>query len=380
MKALFVDDDPVVLGTLRRGLLEHGAKLDCQFAFTIVDAMAALEREPFDAVICDLATREMDGTALLQVVADRHPSTLRIILSARTDEEAALRAAPVAHEFLNKKVGVDVIIDTIERGLHRRDSLVGGSGLADLVGRVGALPAPPELFVRLGQVMNDPNASSAAVSAVLQSSPVVVAKLLQLVNSSFFAAPQRIVTVEAAVARLGLRLVRAVVLTEGVFADDDGNGVYSLAHQRRGRFEAAAAMTAAQAISTRGPIRETAVTAALLANIGVPLLASVAPELAIWIRDRVEAGVDQVASELEIMGTTHAAFAGHVLSIWNLPDDVVDAVSRHHDAPTAWDAQGITAVAWGITEKRHVDVEALRDFGTPPSSLAMVRELVGARR
>ena len=380
MKALFVDDDPVVLSTLRRGLFENGTKLECQFAFTIVDAMAALDREPFDAIICDLATREMDGAALLQVVADRHPSTLRIMLSAHTDENAALRAAAVAHEFLNKNVAVDVLVDTIQRGLHRRDSLVGGSGLAALVGRVGALPAPPELFLRLGEVMNDPNASSAAVSAVLQSSPVVVGKLLQLVNSSFFATPQRIVTLEAAVARLGLRLVRAVVLTEGVFAEDDGNGVYSLAHQRRGRFEAAAAMTAAQAISTRGPDRETAVTASLLANIGVPLLASVAPELAMWIRDRVEAGVDQITSELEVMGISHAAFAGHVLSIWNLPDDVVDAVARHHDAPTAWDAHGITSVAWRITEKRHVDVEALRSLDIPPSSLAMVRELVGARR
>ena len=139
-------------------------------------------------------------------------------------------------------------------------------------------------------------------------------------------------------------------------------------------------MTAAQAISTRGPDRETAVTASLLANIGVPLLASVAPELAMWIRDRVEAGVDQITSELEVMGISHAAFAGHVLSIWNLPDDVVDAVARHHDAPTAWDAHGITSVAWRITEKRHVDVEALRSLDIPPSSLAMVRELVGARR
>ncbi|HEY1097765.1 MAG TPA: HDOD domain-containing protein [Myxococcota bacterium] len=378
MKALFVDDDPVVLGALRRGLMARPDTGDCQFAYTVTDALAALERDAFDAVVCDISMRGLDGATLLQQVADLHPGALRVILSAASDDTAVLRAAPVAHEFVSKQADVGVVVETIRRGLERREQMGNGTGITALIGRIGALPAPPDLFVRLDEVTADPNASSASVSAVLQGAPVVVARLLQLVNSSFFASPSPIVTLDAAIARLGLRLVRAVVLADGLFADD-GNGVYSTAHQRRGRFEAAAAMTAAQAISMRGASRETAVTAALLANIGVPLLATVAPELATWIRDRVDAGADQLATELEVLGTTHAAFAGHVLAAWNLPPDVVSAVAHHHARPTTWDAQAIVCTAWQITEKKAVDIEALRDLGAPSSSLAMVRELVGAR-
>jgi HD-like signal output (HDOD) protein len=375
MKVLLIDDEAMVLSGLRRALMPHREELQCHFAETVDDALALLEREPFDVVVSDMRMPVMDGAQLLQIVADKYPATLRIILSGQTGEEAAMRAVPVAHQFLSKPCPVEALIEAIHRGSAQREAQNRGHGLASLVGRVGSLPAPPDLFLQLGRVMADPRSNSAAVSAVLQRSPVVVAKLLQLVNTSFFAAPQRIVSLDAAVARLGLRLVRAVVLTEGVFADEDGHGVYSIADQRRGRSEAATAMAAAQAMAGPGAMRDTAVTASLLANIGTPLLATVAPELATWIRDAVAGGADPLMSELNILGTTHAAFASHILTLWNLPVEVVDAVAKHHDPQTEWGAPMVTAFAWAIAEHRPIDLEAAKAAGAPANALSTLQEL-----
>lgn len=376
MKVLFVDDDMMVLSGVRRSLFSH-RDLECQYAASAEDALEALERGPFDVVVSDMRMPDMDGAGLLAVVAQRWPATLRIILSGQTGEAAALRAVPVAHQFLSKPCPTELLLETIRSGTRQRESPAAGPGLAALVGRVGALPAPPTLFVELGTVMANPNADNAAIGRVLQRAPVVVAKLLQLVNSSFFATPQRIVGVEQAVSRLGLRIVRALALTEGVFANENGNSVYSPSQLQRLRDEAVVAMTTAAAIST-GSIRDTAVTASLLAEIGVPLLAAAAPELAIAVRDAVDAGADQTESELAITGTTHAAFAAHILSLWNLPLDVVDAVARHHEPPGAWNAATVVSLAWAIAQRKPVDLDLVAAAGAPHTSLVALRELVHA--
>jgi len=377
MNVLFVDDNVLVLSGLRRALYPHRAAFTSHFASTVADALETLAEGDFNVIVSDMRMPDMDGAELLRQVAELYPATLRIILSGQTGEDAALRAVAVAHQFLSKPCPIETLVEAIQRGAAQRE-VENVGGLAALVGRVGALPVAPSLFVTLGEVMADPNADASAVAAVLQRSPLVVAKLLQLVNSSFFSAPQRIIGLEAAIARLGLRIVRAVVITEGVF-ESGGAGVYSVEQQKRFLDEASTAMAAVQAMAAAGPARDTALTAALLAHIGVPLLASVAPELAIRVRDAVAAGAQLADCEQAITGTTHAAFAAHILSLWNLPTDVVDAVAHHHDLPTSWDPAAMVHFAWALAEHRPVDLDLARAIGAPPPGIAMLQELRDAR-
>ena len=65
-------------------------------------ALRELEREPFDVVVSRHADARHRRRELLGLVQERIPATVRIILSGQPGFEAAVRAVPVAHQFLAK--------------------------------------------------------------------------------------------------------------------------------------------------------------------------------------------------------------------------------------------------------------------------------------
>ncbi|HEY1098019.1 MAG TPA: HDOD domain-containing protein, partial [Myxococcota bacterium] len=325
-------------------------------------ALADLAVEPVDVVVSDMRMPTCDGAELLRRVAQGHPETIRIILSGQTSEDAALRAAPVAHRFLSKPCSPELLVDAIGRLTAQKQRYSGT--LARLVGQVQALPAPPTLFVTLDALMADPAAGVGDVTALIKSAPLVAAKLLQLVNSSFFLASQTITSVDAAISRLGLRLVRAVVVSEGVFSTMRTHADLVEAARRHG----AVAMELAARIAP-AQLRDASVTAALLARIGLPLLATVAPEHLDEIRAAVDAGAHPAVIERFTIGATCDALAAHVLSMWNLPAEVVDAVAMHRHEPAAWDVRGIVAVAARLADGLPVDIEGLRSIGAPAAAI-----------
>jgi CheY-like chemotaxis protein len=79
---LVVDDDPEFLGFVRDGLA--GAQV--VVAHTPVEALWLLEHQAFQAVVCDLVLRSVDGRHVLDVVRERWPSTARILVTGFGDQ------------------------------------------------------------------------------------------------------------------------------------------------------------------------------------------------------------------------------------------------------------------------------------------------------
>src|SRR5437870_3924710 len=98
-RILFVDDEPNVLGGLRRMLRPLHQEWTTAFAEGGTLALATLEKEPFDVVVSDMRMPGMDGAQLLEAVRQRYPHMVRIILSGQCDEESGLRALRVAHQM-----------------------------------------------------------------------------------------------------------------------------------------------------------------------------------------------------------------------------------------------------------------------------------------
>jgi YesN/AraC family two-component response regulator len=65
-------------------------------------ALAELASEPFDVVVSDMRMPVMTGAELLQLIRQRHPETVRLVLSGHSEFERTLAAAPFAHQFLAK--------------------------------------------------------------------------------------------------------------------------------------------------------------------------------------------------------------------------------------------------------------------------------------
>jgi len=84
----------------------------------------------------------IDGAALLEIVREKYPNVLRIVLSGYTELEASYRAVPVAHQFLLKPCDPDALRGAIQRATSLI-AVLNSKMLAGLVGSLQDLPSVP---------------------------------------------------------------------------------------------------------------------------------------------------------------------------------------------------------------------------------------------
>ena len=75
--------------------------------------------------------------------------------------------------------------------------------LATIVKKIDTLPTLPTTFASISSLIQNPKTSANDISEIISKDQVLTARLLQLVNSSFYGFPGRITTVSAAVVILG---------------------------------------------------------------------------------------------------------------------------------------------------------------------------------
>lgn len=123
-QVLLVDDEPAVVDGLRVALRRepfatHGAT-------SAAEALALMERVPIDVVLSD---EEMPGTAgseLLARVRERHPDTVRVILTGRGSLTAAIRAINegAIFKYLTKPCSPAEVATTLRAALAERHAAV----------------------------------------------------------------------------------------------------------------------------------------------------------------------------------------------------------------------------------------------------------------
>src|ERR1700690_3600413 len=117
-RVLFVDDEPQILEGLRHRLHRQRKQWEMLFAESGKAALKILAHEPVDVIITDMRMPQMDGATLLTKVKELYPRVVRIVLSGHAELETALRAVPVAHQFLNKPSEPGVIEGVVERACN----------------------------------------------------------------------------------------------------------------------------------------------------------------------------------------------------------------------------------------------------------------------
>src|SRR4051812_47089494 len=89
---------------------------------------------------------------------------------------------------------------------------------SDLLAKLQDIPTLPAVAMRVNQLINDPTSSSADIAEVLKKDQVLTAKILRLVNSSYYAIPGGVSDVQRALAFLGFNTLAQLVLGISVFS------------------------------------------------------------------------------------------------------------------------------------------------------------------
>lgn len=348
-RVLFVDDDAIVLEGLRRLLEPQSDQWEMSFAGGGQAALTLMEATPFDVIVSDMKMPGMDGAELLQRVCERHPNVVRIVLAGQKEMEGALRAASVAHQFLLKPCDPNMLRVAVARATSLSDVL-SSKLLASIVGSVKDLPVLPRTYFSLREKLGDPNVAMTDVVKLVEQDVAISAKILQLVNSSFFALPREVTQIRTAVSLLGADMLQNLVLSASVFKVFEGAAkLPGFSFDEMYAHSQLVAKIAA-AIPVPSHIHGTAVVAALLHDVGKLVLATrSAKHFERALSGALAERRPLFEVEEQLMKVSHAEVGAYLLSLWGLPSPVVEAVAHHHHPERVphemLDAVGVVHVA-----------------------------------
>jgi len=131
---LVVDDEPVARQSLTDILRLEGYTVN-----SVPNGQAAVEyvrTHPVELLIVDLRMPGMDGLEVVQVVNQVSPETEVILLTAFGSTESAIQALRLRiHDYLLKPVPPSQVVNSVKKGLTRRDARLkmrGGPSVVDV--------------------------------------------------------------------------------------------------------------------------------------------------------------------------------------------------------------------------------------------------------
>ncbi|MBW2340904.1 MAG: HDOD domain-containing protein [Deltaproteobacteria bacterium] len=196
------------------------------------------------------------------------------------------------------------------------------------------LPSLPTIYLQISEAINRPNSSARDIAKVISKDTSLSARLLKIVNSTFYGFPSKIDTLSRAVTiigtmqlstlALGMNIIRVFKRIPSHLIDMKSFWEHSLACGINARI-----------IAGYKKIQNTErlFVAGLLHDIGRLLLYSNAPLHAKNALLSAKYGNTLLyKAEYEIMGFDHSKIGGLLLKKWKLPISLENSV-RHHHSP-----------------------------------------------
>jgi len=325
---LIVDDDDLVLRALGRLLRPYRDAWTIHLARNGADALAMIERTSPHVVVSDLDMPVLDGATLLSRLRKDRPDVVRIGITGDDTLTSTRRIFTSAHQLIAKPFMGKDFLSKLERAFALSTTLQ-SEALRRMVARDNQLPTPPGAYMRLSALLTQEDADIADVANLVQESPALVARLMQLTSSAFFGRTRPASNVAEAVMSIGLGQMRALVLHHAIVQmfETQVRGYSLEASQRRGLVAA----TLARQLVTDASLADAAYIAAIVHQVGQLVLASRSPKiLEHCIKYAMEHHLTPAEAQHRVLGVTDADVGAYLLGIWGLPQVVVESVALQH--------------------------------------------------
>jgi EAL domain-containing protein (putative c-di-GMP-specific phosphodiesterase class I) len=122
---LLLDDEASVIDGLRRALRKEPFRIVA--TTSVSQAMAALDESDIDVVVADDAMPEMKGCDFLALARDRHPQTVRVMLTGHSDVSTAMAAVNEAgvFRFHTKPCDAQQLAQSLHAAIAARSKAIG---------------------------------------------------------------------------------------------------------------------------------------------------------------------------------------------------------------------------------------------------------------
>jgi HD-like signal output (HDOD) protein len=198
---------------------------------------------------------------------------------------------------------------------------------------VAGLVSPPEVCIRLLDLVDSPKSTAHEIGEVIGSDPNLSSRLLKLANSSFYNYSGRIDTLSRAIAIVGTRELYSLAISISAiraFSKIPAQIINMDTFWRHSLFCGIIARNLAKRCGVLHP--ERLFVAGLLHDIGALVLFARAAEKARDLMLMAEGDEETLAyAERQEFGFNHADLGGMLATLWKLPDTLVEAIGCHHN-------------------------------------------------
>lgn len=199
-----------------------------------------------------------------------------------------------------------------------------------VVRSVSDLPPMPVVAVRVMELLGKEDVKYKELSEAISSDPAVSARLLKVANSAFYSMKRQVKTLDHAVAIVGERTLRSLVLAASLEGMNKSYGLLEKLLWEDAMGCAIASRIIARRFSTADP--EEAFLAGLFRHLGKIVMNFSDPEI---YRELVEAAYAEGTSTSNLEGRffpyAHEVVGAAVLNKWNFSQSLVTTVLHHRD-------------------------------------------------
>lgn len=211
--------------------------------------------------------------------------------------------------------------------------------ITELVQGVGELVTLPDIFIRINQLVESPDSTSADIAQAVSQDPAFTVRLLRVANSPYYGLSTTVDTVSKAVAIIGTSQIRNLALSTAIAGSFSGLSNKLVSMDNFWRHSLYCGLAARKLAMLAGKCDAEAVfTAGLLHDIGELVIFNRMPDKAQESLLLVLDSADELAlyrAEQQTMGFDHAQVGGELARQWQLPPLLEECIAFHHNIESA---------------------------------------------
>jgi HD-like signal output (HDOD) protein len=202
--------------------------------------------------------------------------------------------------------------------------------LQSVINTVGDLPPMPVVAVKVIQLLQDPKTSSVELAEAISRDQAVSARVLKIANSSFYSLKRQVKTLEHAIAILGEKTLKSLVLAASLKGLNKSFGLMEKMLWEDSIGGATGARMIALYLQSADP--EEAFLAGLFRHIGRMVMNNLDPVRFRQVMEEAYNGESRLEElERRHFPFSHAVIGAAVMEKWNFSETLSRTVRHHED-------------------------------------------------
>lgn len=220
------------------------------------------------------------------------------------------------------------------------------SAATTLISKFSDIQTLPHVVTQLSKLMADSNTTMKQFEEVIKMDPILVVRLLKLVNSPFYGLVQKVDSISRAIAYIGMKNLHAIAVTEAlktIFTDKKESSVFS---RKNLWLHCAAVSICSKMVAERifGINGDDAYLTGILHDFGLIVEEQVQRSTFLEICTNSTSTITMLKLERSLFDTDHCEI-GYLMTLdWCMPTPIQEAIRDHHTSLDEVDPQSLTGI------------------------------------